>query len=234
MGKLFLFGCSYTAEYDYGDGWNQSYSDYYKLRGYNFPPTWGQVIASKLNLDLVNYGRGGNGNDQIFQDVCKHCSEFTSRDTVIIEWSYIIRFRWAQFLGNHWENLGPENVTSDIIEECTHNNILINRTNQLYIDQIYDFEKIIEALSKSVGFKLYFWSADSQIICPDEKISKQTKYIGNEYIRKGETIFDEVFRRNGQRLLEETNGLIKDLHFGESGHRILGEIFYSHIKGKLI
>lgn len=234
MGKLFLFGCSYTAEFSHGPGLNQYYRDYYNFRGGNFPPTWGQVLADKLNLDLVNYGRGGNGNDQIFQDVCKHSPEFTSDDTVIVEWSYIIRFRWAHFLGNHWQSLGPDNVTPDIIEENTHNNIIINRTHQLYIDQIYDFQTIIETLSKSVGFKLYFWSADYQIIYPNEKINKQSKYIGNGYIKKDETIFDEVFRRKGERLLEETKGLINDLHFGESGHRILAEIFYSHIKEKLI
>lgn len=234
MGKLFLFGCSYTAEFSHGPGLNQYYRDYYNFRGGNFPPTWGQVLADKLNLDLVNYGRGGNGNDQIFQDVCKHSPEFTSDDTVIVEWSYIIRFRWAHFLGNHWQSLGPDNVTPDIIEENTHNNIIINRTHQLYIDQIYDFQTIIETLSKSVGFKLYFWSADYQIIYPNEKINKQSKYIGNGFIKKDETIFDEVFRRKGERLLEETKGLINDLHFGESGHRILAEIFYSHIKEKLI
>jgi hypothetical protein len=234
MGKLFLFGCSYTAEYSFDLGLNHAYSDYYKFRGGNFPPTWGQVLASKLNLDLVNYGKGGNGNDQIFQDICKHSSEFKSGDIVIIEWSYIARFRMAHFEGNKWCNFGPVDNSYEIIDKDTVNNILVNRTHELYIEQIYDFQNIIESLSKALGFRLYFWSADYQIIYPNEKINKQTKYIGNEYIKKEETIFNEVFRRNGQRLLEETNGLIKDLHFGESGHRILGEIFYSHIKGKLI
>lgn len=234
MSKLILFGCSYTAEFHFDEGFVQPFTDYYKFRGGNFPMTWGQVLAKKLNLELVNYGKGGNGNDQIFQDVCKHSSEFGPDDVVIIGWSYMARFRWAHFLGNHWEKMGPHYLTCENINEKTHNDIIHNRTHQLYVEQIYDFEKIIESLSKSVGFKLYFWSADYQIIYPNESINKKYKYLGNKYIKEGETIFDEVFRRNGQRILEETNGLIRDLHFGESGHLILGEIFYSHISNKLI
>jgi hypothetical protein len=130
--------------------------------------------------------------------------------------------------------VGPVNNDPEIIDENTLNDILINRTHKLYIEQIYDFEKVIEALSKYIGFKLYFWSADNQIIYPNEKINRQAKYIASEYVKKDETIFNEVFRRNGKRIFEETDGKIDDNHFGESAHRILSEIFYSHIKEKLI
>jgi len=234
MGKLFLFGCSYTAEYFFDSDLNKEYEEYYNFRGGNFPPTWGQLLANKLNLELVNYAWGGNGNDQIFHDVCKNFSQFKSDDVVIIEWSYISRFRWAQFDDNFWMTVGPVNNDPEIIDENTLNDILINRTHKLYIEQIYDFEKVIEALSKYIGFKLYFWSADNQIIYPNEKINRQAKYIASEYVKKDETIFNEVFRRNGKRIFEETDGKIDDNHFGESAHRILSEIFYSHIKEKLI
>jgi len=234
MGKLFLFGCSYTAEYYLDLGLNRVYRDYNKFRGGNFPPTWGQLLADKLKLELVNYGRGGNGNDQIFQDICKHSSEFKSGDIVIIEWSYIARFRVANFEGNNWFNFGPVDNSYEIMDKNTVNNILFNRTHELYIEQIYDFQKIIESLSKAIGFKLYFWSADYQIIYLNDKINKDEKYIASKFVKKGETIFNEVFKRGGQRIFEETKGLIDDWHFGESGHKILSEIFYSHINNKLI
>jgi len=234
MGKLFLFGCSYTAEYFFSPDLNKTYRQYYDFRGGNFPSTWGQLLANKLNLELVNYAWGGNGNDQIFHDVCKNFSQFKSDDVVIIEWSYISRFRWIHFPGDFWMNIGPVNNAPEIIDENTLNDILINRSHKLYIEQIYDFEKVIEALSKYVGFKLYFWSADHQIIYPNEKINRQAKYIASEYVKKDETIFNEVFRRNGKRIFEETDGQVDDNHFGESAHQILSEIFYSHIKGKLI
>lgn len=234
MGKLFLFGCSYTAEYYFDSVVNKFYKEYYDYRGGNFPPTWGQLLAKKLNLDLVNCAWGGNGNDQIFQDVCHRAPEFDANDMVIIEWSYIVRFRWAHFDKNYWQTVGPVNNHPELIDGDTLNDILYNRTHNLYIEQIYDYERMIETLAKSKGFKVYFWSVDNRIIYPNEKINRQEKYLANGFVRKDETIFDEVFRRKGERLLEETNGLIYDLHFGESAHRILSEIFYSHIKEKLI
>jgi hypothetical protein len=234
MGKLFLFGCSYTAEYFFNSVLNDNYKKYYEFRGGNFPLTWGQLLANKLNLELVNCAWGGNGNEQIFQDVCNRSPKFESNDMVIIEWSYISRFRWAQFDGNFWMPIGPVNHDPKIINENTANDILVNRSHKLYIEQIYDFEKIIEVLSKHIGFKLYFWSADNQIIYPNEKINRQEKYIASRFVGKDETIFNEVFRRNGERIFEETEGQVDDNHFGESAHQILFEIFYSHINNKLI
>ena len=64
--------------------------------------------------------------------------------------------------------------------------------------------------------------------------NKDEKYIASKFVKKGETIFNEFFKRGGQRIFEETKGLIDDWHFGESGHKILSEIFYSHINNKLI
>lgn len=231
MGKLFLFGCSYTAEYDLI---RTEYQKYYDFRGGNFPPTWGQLLAKKLNLQLFNFAEGANGNDEIFDNVCQNSFDFKPDDVVIVGWSYMFRFRWAVPNHKKWSRLSPHNNLPHIISESTANEIILNRTHELYIQQIYNFEKIIERLSKSVGFKVFFWSSDNHIIYGNDEIRKLPKYIGNSYIGKDETIFHEVFRRNGQRILEETNDEIYDLHFGESGHSILSELFYSHIKDKLI
>lgn len=231
MGKLFLFGCSYTAEYDMT---RTEYKKYYDFRGGNFPPTWGQLLAKKLNLELVNFAEGANGNDEIFDNVCQNCFDFQPDDVVIVGWSYMHRFRWTVPTHKKWSRLSPHNNLPHIIKESTTNEIVINRTHRLYVEQIYNFEKIIERLASSIGFKLFFWSSDNHIIYGDDEIRKLPKYIGNDYIGKDETIFHEVFRRKGQRILEETNDELYDLHFGESGHFILSELFYSHIKNKLI
>jgi hypothetical protein len=44
-----------------------------------------------------------------------------------------------------------------------------------------------------------------------------------------ETTFDQVFRLGGQRIFEETNGLVDDNHFGESAHRIMADLFFTDI-----
>ena len=44
------------------------------------------------------------------------------------------------------------------------------------------------------------------------------------------TIFYEIFKLGGETIQKETNGLIKDLHFGETAHKIMGDLFFDHIK----
>ncbi len=229
MGKLFLFGCSYTAEYEEEHG---PYKEYKKFRGGNFPPTWGQLLSQKLNLELVNYATGGIGNDEIFQRVCKHSGEFKNGDVVIIGWTYMHRFRFTHPQHLDWLRLSTHFTNPELISEETNTDISISRTHPVYLEQLYDFENMIESLSKSTGFKLYFWSSDFKIIYTDSKRKTQKKYIASDYIQNGETIFNEVFRRNGERLLEETNGVVNDLHFGETAHKILSELFHEHINNK--
>lgn len=227
MGKLFLFGCSYTAEYDDG---HVPYIEYKKFRGGNFPPTWGQLLAKKLNLELVNYGVGGVGNDEIFQTICRHSSEFKKDDVVIVEWTYLHRFRWTHPNHIDWLRLSVHHTNPEWIDEKTNSDISINRTHPNYIKQLYDFEKIIESLSVAAGFSFYVWSADFQIIYKDVKNKGLKKYVCNRYINHNETIFNEVFRRGGERILEETKGEINDLHFGETAHIKLSELFYEDIR----
>jgi len=231
MGKLFLFGCSYTAEYNDG---HVPYIEYKKFRGGNFPPTWGQLLAKKLNFELVNYGKGGVGNDEIFQTICEHSSEFKKGDVVIVEWTYMHRFRWTHPNHNEWLRLSVHHTNPEWISEETNNDISISRTHILYRKQLYDFEKIIESLSNAIGFDFYVWSADCEIIYKDEKNRGFKKYITNQYISYNETIFNEVFRRGGERILEESKGEINDLHFGETAHLILSELFHNDITNKLI
>ena len=46
---------------------------------------------------------------------------------------------------------------------------------------------------------------------------------------KGEYDFDYVRKNNGDRILEETNNLILDHHWGQTGHEVLSEKFYNRI-----
>ena len=43
------------------------------------------------------------------------------------------------------------------------------------------------------------------------------------------TVFNPVFEKGGLRIFEETNNEVDDMHFGESAHKVLGELFYNHI-----
>jgi hypothetical protein len=230
MGTLFTFGCSYTQNYK--DNKIKSYDEYYKFKGNSFPPVWGEILSDKLNFNLKNYGVGGGGNDVIFRNFCNHINEIEKDDIVIIQWSYVHRYQWVNYKRDSWENFGAGWLgISNCISENTHEEISYNRTHSLYVDQVYEWMKMIDRISNLVGFKVYYWSGCARLLYPLDNEEKQNrKYLlGNLTIPQYETIFYEVFKLGGKTIKVETNNLIDDLHFGESAHKIMGELFYNHI-----
>jgi hypothetical protein len=228
MNNLFTFGCSYTENFEPPNG-SYIYQKYKKFRGGNFPPVWPEILSEKLNLNLVNYAIGGCGNDLIFQTFCKHLDEYNKKDLIIIEWTYNERFKWANIDKYEWLHLNYDSGQPDINIK-TSKDIAVNRSNSIYIEDILNYEKIINKISKYIGFKVYYWCADFKISHTlQNKTNKMTDYLCNENIGKNETIFSEIFRRNGLRIKEETNDIINDIHMGESGHRVQAELFYDYI-----
>ena len=228
MNTLHIFGCSYSETFHL-NGY-PPYMEYYKFRNNNFPPTWSEILANKLNLELENHSLGGSGNDEIFQRVCANSHKFKKGDVVIIGWSYMHRFRWLRQGSNSWTPCSAHCDDSIYIDKKVCEEISISRTNPLYYKQLEDYQNIIESLSKGVDFELFFWSGDCDIIYKSPIESRMhPKYICSKYIKPEQTIFNEVLERGGQRIKEETNGLVNDLHFGESAHVVLADLYYEHI-----
>jgi hypothetical protein len=228
MNTLHIFGCSYS-ELFHLSGY-QPYKDYYKFRNNNFPPTWSEILAKKLHLSLNNYAFGGSGNDEIFQRVCSNSHKFRKGDVVIIGWSYMNRFRWALPGSDKWTPCSAHCDESMLIDRKVCEEVSISRTNKLHYKQLEDYQNIIESLSKAVDFELFFWSGDCDIIYEKPIESRlHPKYICSKYIGQQQTIFNEILERGGQRIREETNGLIDDLHFGETAHSMMSELYYEHI-----
>jgi hypothetical protein len=229
MSTLFTFGCSYTEDFE--DNNILNYKNYKKFRGGNFPESWPTILAKKLNFKVKNFGEGASGNNQIFNKFCTQIKNIKKGDIVIIEWSYMTRYRWVSMISNRWMSLGVGMVNSVDLSEDTHQEICINRTHQLYIDEIYDYMKVIDYLSELVGFGLYYWSGDCNVIYPipiSKRLDKKflmTNLIGED----NETPFNEVFRLGGKRIFEETDDIVNDNHFGESAHKIMADLFYDHI-----
>lgn len=239
MGKLFTFGCSFTEDFErvLETTKNSSFVPAQKRYvidhlGGRIPKSWPQLLSEKLNAELKNYGVGGMSNYHIFEQVCEHCDEFKQGDIVIIGWTHVTRFRWADNNGT-WSPIFSQYTenASKIITESTFNEILVQRTNKLYSDEIYKYQKLIEQLSKSVGFNLYFWSSDGDIINKENKeFLSGRKYLLNNIISYTNNVFNIIQKNGGKTINEETEGKIPDNHLGESGHRIQSELFYNHIK----
>jgi hypothetical protein len=248
MATLFGFGDSFTAGH-FQDKTFQPYQQWKEYRGGNLPPIWIDLLGDKLNMEVINHGHGGNSNQEIFETVCTNCHLFKPNDIVIINWTEITRFRWV-CKGNfrasegiydveYWRRIQVSSYDEGCIEKNTKNDIIENKTGQLYVEEIYNYEKIIDQLSKSIGFSVFYWSGDSNIIysLPPEKL-QQKKYIINHLIIEkdpiffadvGGTFFKTIRKYGGMIVKEETNGNCTDTHLGESGHRVQYELFYDYI-----
>ena len=215
MNRLFTFGCSYTALYVNNNIPN--YLKYREFKGGVYPKTWSELLSEKLNLKLVNYGIGGSGNDLIFETFCDKSDELRKGDTVIIEWSYHTRINYKF------------DLDSDIIDQ-----IAVYRNQEHYQNQFLTYQKVIDMVCKYLGVNVYYWSGDRDVIYKlDKNLLYDKKYLLCDKIvldEHGEyTPFNNVFNLGGETIEEETNGLIKDNHFGESAHRIMADLFYDHI-----
>ena len=83
--RIFTFGCSFTNYV-----W----------------PTWANILAFDLNLPLYNYGRGGAGNQYIFNMLMQadNYFKFNSNDLVIVCWTNISRE--DRYFNGQWHTPG--------------------------------------------------------------------------------------------------------------------------------
>ena len=253
MGVLHLFGDSFTEGHIL-DKTYPPYKEWKLYRGGELPLCWGNLLSKKLNMVMKNHAVAGMSNSEIFQSICRHSHTFEKDDIVIINWTYPNRFRWVYWCKHHkkykWVrlSLNPEDE-SKILEE-TRNEIALNKTLPLYIDEVYEQEKLLLEYSKSKKFKVFFWSVDIDIInnLPSEKLNDK-KYILHKEIDKlplkivdehilisrselKRTIFDVFHQYGAMTIGEETNWQVRDNHLGEKGHMIQSELFYKYITEK--
>lgn len=221
MNTLFTFGCSYTADFETNNF--ENYLKYKEYRGGSYPKSWPTLLSEKMGMDIKNFGIGGTGNQSIFEQFCIHCDEINENDVVIIEWSFIHRYRMA--LKNGWYNLTLGRPTISDFNEI--NDIIIeNRSNELYVDEIFNFIKLINEFSKSKKFKVFYWFADDEM---KKRLTKETPDI-EKYICWEKSVRGEIVFRGGISIKEETNDVVNDTHFGELGHQIQSDIIYDYIK----
>jgi hypothetical protein len=241
MNNLFTLGCSYTDSYT--SYRIPAYYDYEKFRGKkSFPKTWNELLSEKLNLPLINLGLGGVGNDYIFQTFCDNLEHYKKDDIVIIQWSYITRFKWSvknplRWIHNmvHIEDLRfflETNISLDLLREKLTNIINLERTNKIYLNDVINYEKLINEVANHKGFKVYFWDGDyvDNTIIYFQNSKYPHRRLGYKYVLNGCEIFKEVDNRGGETIAKETKGLIFDLHMGELGHQVLCEILYEEIE----
>jgi hypothetical protein len=209
MKKLWVFGCSISDLYDSESSikhWaSQEYMDW---KGY-VPIHHTQIIAEKLECELINKAVSANSNAQIFQDFCDNVQYIKEDDFIIIQWSDSNRTRfvndegdWIQFAFQYqWIQHKLKKFSQ--IQYVTINEVLTNRLNDKYFDEIVSWEKLI---------KFAFNPSNILLWKPFEKIMGS-----NSLLKSVELIKDE------------TNNEILDYHFSEKGQIEMSNILLDMI-----
>jgi len=118
----------------------------------------------------------------------------------------IVIFNWTEinrFV--YYENNDVKSSLSkehnNVFSEQTFNEIIVNRKNVNYIIEQYDFINFINKILKNNKVIHWTWSSNT-----------------------------EIPQNNEFTIIKETNGLIEDYHFGESGHIYLYENLSKKLK----
>lgn len=239
INNLHIFGCSFSSPYHEE---TDEYRRYKTFCGGSFPSTWFELLSNRMNLNLVNHGIPGAGNDMIFNRVIEQIRTIQKNDVVIIGWSFLSRFMWANHDTRKWinTNFGRNhsvlNGTEDITEQ-TSNEIVFNRTSNntfhLYSEVINQRMELINYTSDLVGFKVFYWSCDPYVLYNREIQDRDNQRIimGDEIYMKWEidNMIKLIEKNGGERIKEETNQEIFDFHLGVSGHQVMSNLFYNHI-----
>ena len=248
--KLFGFGDSCTeghliaVKYEY-----QPFLDWKEYRGGNLPPVWIDLVGEHFDMEVVNYGAGGHNNTQIFHDFIEHMDEISKGDIVIVNWTHLERFRWATPAPtkppvephDYWKKMSSrkDDMNDPISAELKDEIIRVRTTSNLYVEEVYDYQKVIEKIAELVGFEVFFWSIENKIIFGlPENMRNQKKYILHDVFTRtpepnrnlGGMFFETIFSYGGQTPRMETNNAIPDTHLGESGHKVQSELFIQYLE----
>jgi hypothetical protein len=207
MGTLWTVGDSFSSDFDIHSDDDSNVKKYLKLKNENTLISWPNTLSVMLNYKIKNLAKGGNSNYQIFQDFCDVSSQISENDVVIICWGLITKFRtvWNNNFKNNYPTKGG-----------FWDNVIEDRENIKWSDEIYSWENLILNYAKCKKFKIYFW-------CGEEKNLVKNKQI---------TTIQSLIRLGCKTMNDDTNGLINDSHFSVDGHKQLALIFYNLINNE--
>lgn len=212
MNSVWCFGDSMTAPLE-SDG---QYADWL---GRN-PKTYCDFIAEHFNFNSENKGIPGNSNYQIFDDFLANYKNIKSGDIVIFGWSPIMRYRLASYRNDSKSCIWKQIVASSFIPEveigCVDGTfvtkeiaeqILLNRYEyrNFYSEEVNRWILFIKEWAELKSVKIINWSWCNKNFGGDHSINL------------------DIADKKRPDMVDESDGLIKDGHYGEVGHKELAK-----------
>jgi hypothetical protein len=214
--------------------------DYYIFKKYineflngECPPSWPDILAENLSLNLKNKGILGSSNQTIFDTFINNFPNIKSGDTVIIQWTHLPRFRTPS-INNKWIDILPR---TRIVEKTSLNQncidqIFVVRENILYFEELCNLSKFLYNLSKLLGFNFYTWHLFD--VSTFDMIKKYDKTYNLDWeqsiLHTAKTEHDKIYADDVFQIHNATNGEIDDGHLSKVGHEYLSQVIFERIK----
>ena len=207
MAKLWTFGDSFTEGFNYNQHWCKEYLDW---KGY-IPKGYAEILSETLQMQLMNFGKCAWDNYSIFESFCRVVTQIQKNDFIIFGWSSPIRFRLTDKFGD-WQYLVPtapvkDGQTEYVNKDCIER-IFLNRENVKYSEEVNLWIHLIDHILKD-NTVIHWTPFDSGI--------------------------NAVCLQGFETIRNETNGVLKDVHFSEGGQKELSKVLqetYNRIKNK--
>lgn len=219
--KLWIFGDSFSDRFSDYDVVKYHDSDYrvryHKWKGYS-PLSYGEVISKELGCDIEILSSAGASNTEIFHTFISKMDEITEGDLVIVNWTYLNRFRIAND-NNEFDKVmiqaGCKSPNS-LVNIKSLEEIGVNRNSHtIYYKEVSDYSKVIKKICNNKIYT-FIWTFMNH----SEKMDK--------YIKE---FYDEVKSINNlETITKETLGIIVDGHYSEYAHQQLADEILKNIK----
>jgi len=140
MNNLYSFGCSFSSV-DFKNT---------KIKHYGYPEhkLYNELLAEKLNLNLINDAYEGRGNNSIILGFAE--TEFKNNSLVIIQLTFPNRLEFRKnkipIDGNKWSNNRYSSITQPISSATlTHfsNEVITQKHIETYLDFVNEWDKIL-------------------------------------------------------------------------------------------
>ncbi len=186
-----------------------------------------ELVANEFGLELVNTAMGGNGNEIILDMLYKNIANISKDDYVILGISFFNRYDFVMNKRIHtvvlknMENTDSYNqlLLDNNLSKNTIQQILVNRYDDIFKERLIRKLNAIKLLLLNYCKNVCVWTVDDMLLERNNDIF----FLPNEFKQ-----FNQFLPYHDINF--ETNGLIKDHHFGENGHKVFGEEMIKYFK----
>ena len=190
MKKLWIIGDSFSAKfYAPNESIDSWKNKYCEYKSY-IPKFFGQFVSEQLGIEYEILTQGPNDNFKMIELFIDSIDKFHDGDIISFGWTDQSRLRFVDFSENQWEVVNAHNMKGDYLKGVSVSTLVEWASNR--------------------GHKLY-----------SEEIIKWAKLINKSL--PNVSILHWTWTNHSyfpfERIVDDTQGLINDLHWSEKGHK---------------